>query len=120
MCGIYVVSGPFVLLFISEPTVFRNTGKRTTKSIASARHSRVQIHNHSRHPLASHPFTNSSSENLFTATVRALVRIAKSSSGESVRTVWNASANCSEDLAWYPVGSPSRGTMMSNNGPPEA
>lgn len=79
-----------------------------------------RVYSHFRHPLASHPFSNSSAENFCTAHVRARVRIATSSSADSVSTVRNASANVSGVVAWNPVGSPSNGTTMSSSGPPDA
>lgn len=55
-------------------------------------------------PLASHPFTNSSSEKRCTAHVRARSRMANipGSSFGSRKMLWSASANESESFAWKP------------------
>ena len=87
---------------------------------ALADNTELAVHNHRLHPLASHDFSNSSSENRRTAHSLARARIARSFAGGSAKTAWNASANVAGDVAWKTVGAPSKGTTMSRRGPPEA
>ena len=61
-----------------------------------------EFQSHFFHPLSFQAFSNPSSENFFTANLRARSLIASSSTGGSVSTVWIASANSSGDVAWYP------------------